>query len=1072
MKKHFKLLALAALSCATCAVFASCVKNESYTVVYEENGGVSVKDGTYTEGSNFFLPTPSATASMYGFRFTGWYYDQACTKKVNSKSVDVSYASDGVLTFYAGWSNEYTIYFDTQTTQSLQSVTFTYDTNDQSKNVLDISTLPTPENYEVREGWSCGFDYWVKSNTGEAMTGDTYTLKPEDLYLYAVYKTGVNENFEVTADGYVPVSTPVNSPLTDYTLNDGQVLTVDMTFPAVATSYDDDSGIVFAAESYNEGTAAFEDYVFMLVSAYDNGMGAISLYGTRSYTENGEPMTEFAMLNRYTLTSETFSGTAYAKKMTEYAKGGTAYTFTYSIRRQGLDYFIGVDGVEYITLTIGGSTSTAGRTVSESLGDNNMIGLRAKSTSVIYDNIGVTEASPALVFDAAKGTVATASKACTYGTAVGTLPTPTREGYTFDYWYYLSAGEQVKVDKNFVFDKTKLNNWQLRLMAHWSKTNPQTYDIAFDTGVEGYEVDGIEDWVEGNEVNAPALVRAFYNFTGDWYYDEDGKTVADLTEIDVSKAVSGTITLYAGVETIDKKFSTATWNNKNETTYWGTGSALLNPKKTGLELKVGQSMTVDVTLPKYGTAAEDGSVTLNSYGNAYIYFSAATLNDYYRLVLLGNSSTVKTVSTHGAIQLWNSSVSGALKTAAGDSCSANPHATKANGAMQDSGYIDAYKAYMTSGTSLTFKLRVIVNTSTINIALLDSDGGQHIIYTYTYTGSLPGTYIGFGNSTAYAVEFSNVTVAEAVYAEGMAENPYKIGTAAELKAFAERVATDTTYASAAFKLTADIDLAGATWTAVTGFNGTFDGGNYTISNATIAGTTKVGFFSELAGGTVKNLVLDNVTVTATGNNVGALVGYTSGSVIIENVVVKSGVTVSGVQNVAGVVGYADSTINLKNCVNNAAVNATSTSNAFAGGILGSTTASSSYVIKIEGCKNYGTISGVRHYAGGIAGLIRKCADGSVVDGCYNFGNIVMTEADSKQIGGLVGGCRTAMTNCYTYSAATITLNGAVQTGLANVGTSTAYVGLLIGSVMDGSNELGSIDGNSGLCDANGEKTGA
>lgn len=83
----------------------------------------------------------------------------------------------------------------------------------------------------------------------------------------------------------------------------------------------------------------------------------------------------------------------------------------------------------------------------------------------------------------------------------------------------------------------------------------------------------------------------------------------------------------------------------------------------------------------------------------------------------------------------------------------------------------------------------------------------------------------------------------------------------------------------------------------------------------------------------------------------------------------------------------------------------------------------------------------------------------------------MTEADSKQIGGLVGGCRTAMTNCYTYSAATITLNGAVQTGLANVGTSTAYVGLLIGSVMDGSNELGSIDGNSGLCDANGEKTG-
>ena len=100
-RKSSRAIVIIALVCAllvSSALFISgCGGNNSdnsYTIVYDSQGGAAVKNGTYTEGSSnkFYLPTPSigSDPKMYGYSFTGWLYDAECTKKATTE-IDMSY---------------------------------------------------------------------------------------------------------------------------------------------------------------------------------------------------------------------------------------------------------------------------------------------------------------------------------------------------------------------------------------------------------------------------------------------------------------------------------------------------------------------------------------------------------------------------------------------------------------------------------------------------------------------------------------------------------------------------------------------------------------------------------------------------------------------------------------------------------------------------------------------------------------------------------------------------------------------------------------------------------------------
>ena len=116
------------------------------------------------------------------------------------------------------------------------------------------------------------------------------------------------------------------------------------------------------------------------------------------------------------------------------------------------------------------------------------------------------------------------------------------------------------------------------------------------------------------------------------------------------------------------------------------------------------------------------------------------------------------------------------------------------------------------------------------------------------------------------------------------------------------------------KLSSDIDLSGANWEPWNCFsanNFVFDGQGHTIHKMSAINTVNYGngFFSNIVGGTVKNvsfkdaLVSKSTIVNYSGNCYGIVTGYTYGTVLFENVHVINSM-IYGYGKVGGIVGMA------------------------------------------------------------------------------------------------------------------------------------------------------------------------
>ena len=153
---------------------------------------------------------------------------------------------------------------------------------------------------------------------------------------------------------------------------------------------------------------------------------------------------------------------------------------------------------------------------------------------------------------------------------------------------------------------------------------------------------------------------------------------------------------------------------------------------------------------------------------------------------------------------------------------------------------------------------------------------------------------------------------------------YSISYPAQLYKFAEMANTDkgkTYFSNATVKLDADIDLAGKNWVPANLFSAakfTFDGQGHTISNMTVEMNAVPGcrvgygngFFSNLVGGSVRNITFDRAKVSRygidngnTGNCYGIISGYAYGAVAFENVHVTNSI-INGYGKVGGILGMA------------------------------------------------------------------------------------------------------------------------------------------------------------------------
>ena len=311
---------------------------------------------------------------------------------------------------------------------------------------------------------------------------------------------------------------------------------------------------------------------------------------------------------------------------------------------------------------------------------------------------------------------------------------------------------------------------------------------------------------------------------------------------------------------------------------------------------------------------------------------------------------------------------------------------------------------------------------------------------------------------------------------GTKDDPYEIATGAQLAYLGESVNAGEygeKYKDTYFELTEDIDLGGKEWTPIGYtvadlimgrheyfvFSGNFDGKGYTIKNLTI-GTEASPYSGDVCGlfgatgGTIEDVVLENVSINYVGGKYrsgdgfrmgGALVGYSMGDIVNCTVtgldfkagseggyvalnsvgglvgVQDNGTTISNSRvsgkieestkkgNVGGLVGMLVKGSSAKYCGADVSVEVTGNGRGIAvGGFVGIGNGVTTDETLIENCYATGNITGAE-YAGGFVGNI----SGLNISNCYAKGNVsngfvgasfMGTDAASNDYYGTVKNC--------------------------------------------------------------------
>lgn len=312
-----------------------------------------------------------------------------------------------------------------------------------------------------------------------------------------------------------------------------------------------------------------------------------------------------------------------------------------------------------------------------------------------------------------------------------------------------------------------------------------------------------------------------------------------------------------------------------------------------------------------------------------------------------------------------------------------------------------------------------------------------------------------GNFTATC----QLTVTDVNAPEQDSSGTYLIGTAKELKWFADKVNSGSYTLNA--KLTADIDLSTVcsatlgSWTPIGCFEmkdgyyaGNFDGQNHTISNLYLyeridtgiiyTNSYYRGLFGMCSKGSIKNLNLKG-SIDTNRRYIGGLMGsagnYT-GSVTVENCHVDMNITTTDSYYVGGIAGQLRNGSTIKNCSYRGTISGTG--NNTTGGIVGTSAVSPENTI--SGCLFDGSIinnGSARGQQNGVGGIIGYTGCAVTITDCASIGSLQVTDLATGGIAGTNYRYVLTINNCY--NAATLTTGEGVAVGGivgANIGEGT------------------------------------
>ena len=283
------------------------------------------------------------------------------------------------------------------------------------------------------------------------------------------------------------------------------------------------------------------------------------------------------------------------------------------------------------------------------------------------------------------------------------------------------------------------------------------------------------------------------------------------------------------------------------------------------------------------------------------------------------------------------------------------------------------KPVITKTSATTFTITCSYPTSGVTIYYNTGDGNQAdpTSASTEYSGEvtfnesdLPFTVKAIAMASGYEnSEVATKTIREELTPDG--DGNYHITNQTDFETFVD-MASSADGASYHYVLDANVT---AVAEIAEPFTGIFDGNYHTITGLTNP------FFNTVDGGTVKNVILDNVTISG-GTNVGAICGVATGASRIYNCgVLATGSTVNTDENgytfltdcsstisgsgyVGGIVGLLDGSSRVINCFSYADVSGGSE----VGGIVGhnnvaTTSAADNLKTMVMNCMFYGEVSG-------------------------------------------------------------------------------------------------------------------
>ena len=273
-------------------------------------------------------------------------------------------------------------------------------------------------------------------------------------------------------------------------------------------------------------------------------------------------------------------------------------------------------------------------------------------------------------------------------------------------------------------------------------------------------------------------------------------------------------------------------------------------------------------------------------------------------------------------------------------------------------------------------------------------------YTYTITVSKAGLDLAGNSISSWTGNPGGPTegTADLGYIYDQTTDTYTVYTAEGLDAWANVVRGGNTGANCT--LANDIDYGGKTWNELsTYYTGTFDGGGNTLSN--IAIPDNLGGYNglfRLLDGTVRNLVLDGVSLQANANYNGLIAGVNRGTIAGCTVLPTCKINVSDQSSyIGGIAGNNNGQIT--RCQVACSLEGNNV-DGYVGGIAGANTKAS-----IMACSYTGNYNATSH-AGSLTGYLLS---GSSVTACWTSVTLGSSATMTGMVGYQFGGTLTA---CY------------------------------------------------------------